>query len=339
MKTNLTRKYVIGTHVMWFEIGMYEDFLNGLVNLLTNIDEDSLYNVQVDICFNMSEVIEKIDTDKITPEQLKIKFEELTEVFCIKLGAKLNVTKHFIEKNKYYFHTDYRRDLNYNYCKKVDYVMWGETDSFFPREAFQVIETLAKYTDEQGIHKYLLSFSDRKMWDASWDPLVHVDYRDVKFIDDDNGHLYTNQAKSQLSIEEMNKINDRAEDFDFSYITNPKISGACLVLSSDLIKFGVNIPSCMLYNDDEGLSIMCQKLLGQNFMQFVCQNVLHVHARRHPKKRMYVKGEDNPHSFIGDKNNNFQEFLKLSKENINKLITGQGKFTEYHDLKTTLEKK
>ena len=84
---------------------------------------------------------------------------------------------------------------------------------------------------------------------------------------------------------------------------------------------------------------MCQKLLGQNFMQFVCQNVLHIHARRHPKKRMYVKGEDNPHSFIGDKNNNFQEFLKLSKENINKLITGQGKFTEYHDLKTTLEKK
>jgi len=206
MKTNLTRKYVIGTHVMWFEIGMYEDFLNGLVNLLTNIDEDSLYNVQVDICFNMSEVIEKIDTDKITPEQLKNKFEELTEVFRIKLGAKLNVTKHIIEKNKYYFHTDYRRDLNYNYCKKVDYVMWGETDSFFPREAFQVIETLAKYTDEQNIHKYLLSFSDRKMWDTSWDPLVHVDYRDVKFIDDDNGHLYKNQAKSQLSIEEMNKI-------------------------------------------------------------------------------------------------------------------------------------
>ena len=334
---NLKKKYVIGTHVMWFEIEMYEDFLNGLVNLLTNIDEDSLYNVQVDICFNMSEVIEKIDTDKITAEQLEYKFNEMTELFQIKLGGKLNVNKRIIEKDEFYFHTDYRRDLNYNYCKKVDYVMWGETDSFFPREAFQVIETLAKYTDEQGIHKYLLSFSDRKMWDDSWDPLVHVDYRDVKFIDDDNGHLYTNQAKSQLSIEEMNKINDKAEEFDFSYITNPKISGACLVLSSDLIKFGVNIPSCMLYNDDEGLSIMCQKLLGQNFMQFVCQNVLHVHARRHPNKRMYVKGEDNPHSFIGDKNSNFQEFLLLSKHNISILHSGVGKFKEYEDFKKVLE--
>ena len=334
MKTNLTRKYVIGTHVMWFEIGMYEDFLNGLVNLLTNIDEDSLYNVQVDICFNMSEVIEKIDTDKITPEQLKNKFEELTEVFRIKLGAKLNVTKHIIEKNKYYFHTDYRRDLNYNYCKKVDYVMWGETDSFFPREAFEVIETLAKYTDEQGIHKYLLSFSDRKMWDASWDPLVHVDYRDVKFIDDDNGHLYKNQAKSQLSIEEMNEINAKADEFDFSYVQQPKISGACLVLSSDLIKFGVNIPSCMIYNDDHGLSIMSEKLMGENYKQFVFKNLLKVHARRHPRKRLYVLEENNPNSFGNKKNNKFNKFKSMSDENIQMLIHQHStkRFNRYEDL-------
>ena len=130
-----------------------------------------------------------------------------------------------------------------------------------------------------------------------------------------------------------------AEDFDFSYITNPKISGACLVLSSDLIKFGVNIPSCLLYNDDEGLSIMSQKLLGQNFKQFICKNVLHVHARRHPQKRMYVKGEDNPYSFINRKNSNFQKLLNFSKENIQKLITGHGKFKEYDDLKNELETK
>ena len=78
---------------------------------------------------------------------------------------------------------------------------------------------------------------------------------------------------------------------------------------------------------------MCQKLLGQNFMQFVCQNILHIHARRHPQKRLYVKNENNPHSFGGDKNNDFQKFLKLSQENIYKLRTGRGKFQEYDDLK------
>ena len=334
----LSKRYVIGTHVMWFEIEMYKDFLDGLENLLTNIDENSLYNVTIDICFNMSEVIEKIDTSKITAEQLEHKFNEMTELFWMKLGARLKVNKQIIKKDECYFHTDYRRDLNYNYCKKVDYVMWGETDSFFPREAFQVIETLAKYTDEQNIHRYLLSFADRKMWDASWDPLVHIDYRDVVFVDDDKQHLNPNQAKSPMSIEKMNEINGKTEEFQFGYIQYPKISGACLVLSADLIKSGVNIPSCMIYNDDEGLSIMSQKLLGQNYLQFVCENILHVHARRHPQKRMYVKDENNEHSFIDKKNNNFQEFLKLSKHNINILHTGKGKFKEYNDLKNELEK-
>jgi len=334
MKTNLTKKYVIGTHVMWFEIEMYADFINGMVNLLETVENTE--NVTIDLCFNMLQHFEEVDTDKIKKHELMIKFKKGASVLE-SMGYIVN--QEIKDGDEFYFHADYRRDLNYNYCKKVDYVMWGETDSFFPREAFQAIETLAKYTDEQGIHKYLLSFADRKMWDSSWDSLVHVDYRDVKFIDDDNGHLYTNQAKSQLPIKTMNEINAKSNEFDFSYIKQPKISGACLVLSADLIKFGVNIPSCLLYNDDEGLSIMCQKLLGESFMQFVCQNILHVHARRHSQKRLYVKNEDNPHSFIGDKNNNFQEFLKLSKENINKLITGQGKFKEYQDLRNILEKK
>ena len=148
---------------------------------------------------------------------------------------------------------------------------------------------------------------------------------------------YTKGFVVRYFVKKANDINAKVEEFDFTYITRPKISGSCLVISSDLIKFGVNVPLCLLYNDDEGLSVMCEKLMGQNFIQFVCKNVLHVHARRHPQKRLYIKGEDNPHSFIGEKNKNFQKFLDLSKQNIQKLITGQGKFYEYHDLKNILE--
>ena len=330
----LKNKYVIGTHVMWFEIEMYADFIDGMVNLLETVENRE--NVTIDLCFNMLQHFEEVDNDKIKKHELVVKFKKGVATLE-SMGFIVN--QEIKDGDEFYFHTDYRRDLNYNYCKKVDYVMWGETDSFFPREAFQVIETLSKYTNEQNIHRYLLSFSDRKMWDSSWDPLVHVDYRDVKFIDDDKGHLYKNQAKSQLSIEEMNEINARADEFDFSYVKQPKISGACLVLSSDLIKSGVNIPPCLLYNDDEGLSILSHKLMGQNFIQFVCQNILHVHARRHSKKRLYVKNEDNPHSFLNEKNNSFKKFLELSRYNIGVLVSGQGKFKEYNDLKNILEKK
>ena len=331
----LTKRYVIGTHVMWFEIEMYNDFINGMVNLLETVENKE--NITIDLCFNMLQHFEKVDSDKIKKHELVVKFKKGVATLE-SMGYIVN--QEIKDGDEFYFHADYRRDLNYNYCKKVDYVVWGETDSFFPREAFQVIEALSRYTDEQNIHRYLLSFSDRKMWDSSWDPLVHVDYRDVEFIDDDKGHLNPNQAKSPMAIDVMNEINAKANgEFDFGMIRQPKISGACLVLSSDLIKSGVNIPPCLLYNDDEGLSIMAYKLMNQNYIQFVCENVLHVHARRHPKKRMYVLNEDNPHSFINQKNNDFQTFLKMSRENINTLVSGQGKFKEYDDLKNILESK
>ncbi len=318
---------------MFFEIEMYKDFIDGMVNLLETVDNKD--NVTIDLCFNMSEMVEKIDYNKISKDELLGKFYAGVNRI-IELGYE-NVHTGIIEKDEFYFHADYRRDLNYNYCKKVDYVMWGETDSFFPREAFQVIETLSEYTNENNIHRYLLSFSDRKMWDSSWDPLVHVDYESHVFVDDDKGHLNPNQAKSPLSIETMNDINVKAKEFDFTYITRPKISGACLVFSSDLIKCGVNIPPCLLYNDDEGLSIMSERILGNTFIQFICKNVLHVHARRHPNKRLYVKDEDNSYSFIDKKNSNFQKLLGLSKQNIQSLITGKNKFYEYNDLKKVLE--
>ena len=328
----LKNKYVIGTHVMFFEIEMFKDFIDGMINLLETVENKE--NVIVDLCFNLSQKLEKIDKDKIDEKQLLAKFANDTRRLQ-NLGVKVDWRVH--DGDDFYFHADYRRDLNYNYCKKVDYVMWGETDSFFPKEAFQAIETLSEYTKKQNLHRYLLSFADRKMWDASWDPLVHVDYEHLKFVDNGDGHLNPNQAKSPMSIEKMNEINAKVDEFDFNYITEPKISGACLVLSSDLIKCGVNVPPCLLYNDDEGLSIMSKQLLGQNFIQFVCKNILHVHARRHPNKRLYVKGEDNPHSFIDKKNSNFQKLLDLSKRNVHTLATGQGKFYEYNDLEKILE--
>ena len=334
MKINLKKKYVIGTHVMFFEIEMYKDFIDGMINLLETVENKK--NVTIDLCLNLTQQIEKLDTNKITESEILDKFND--GVQRLKDIGVENIVTDVIGKDELYLHTDYRRDLNYNYCKKVDYVMWGETDSFFPREAFDAIETLSEYTDKQNIHRYLLSFADRKMWDASWDPLVHNDYINHIFVDDENQHLNENQAKSTLSIEKMNQINAKATEFDLTYINYPKISGACLVLSSDLIKFGVNIPSCMIYNDDHGLSIMAQKLLGENYLQFVCKNLLHIHARRHPKKRLYVKDEDNPNSFEDKKTDNFSILKKMSNENLEGLINNNNKFHEYDDLNEEINK-
>ena len=326
----LNNKYVIGTNVMWFEIEMYEDFIKGLVNLL-NTDIENKENVIIDLCLNLSQHLEKLDTDKITEDEIIEKFYKGREKI-LQLGYEVNTFQ--VERDEFYFHADYRRDLNYNYCKKVDYVMWGETDSFFPKEAFEALENLSNYTNEEGIHKYIACFADRKMWDSSWDDTVHTDYVDIEFVDDDKQHLNLNQSKSQLPIETMNEINSTIDELDIRVISYPKLDGSCLVISSDLIKFGVNIPSCMIYNDDHGLSIMSQKLMGQNYKQFVFKNLLKVHARRHPKKRLYVLEENNPNSFGDRKNNKFNEFKSMSDENIEMLLRDNNKrFNRYEDLK------
>ena len=319
---------------MFFEIEMYKDFVDGLVNLLETVENKD--NVTIDLCFNLSEQIEKIDETKIKRSGLLEKFN--SGVDRIKELGYVVKTR-IVEKDELYLHTDYRRDLNYNYCKKVDYVMWGETDSFFPKEAFWGLESLSQYTDNQNIHRYIACFGDRKMWDSSWDATIHNDYVDVKFVDDDKQHLNLDQAKSPLPIETMNKINENVEELDIGMIQYPKLDGSCLVLSSDLIKYGVNIPSCMIYNDDHGLSIMSEKLLGKEYKQFVFKNLLKVHARRHPNKRLYVMEEDNPNSFGNKKNNKFNQFKQLSDRNIQTLTSAnEEKFFEYKDFKKITEK-
>ena len=331
----LNKKYVIGTNIMWFEIEMYKEFIDGLVNLLdTNIENKE--NITIDLCLNLSQHLEKLDTDKITEDRIITMFQ--AGVSRIEdLGYEVNTFQ--VEKDEFYFHTDYRRDLNYNYCKKVDYVLWGETDSFFPKQALRGLESLSQYTDEMGVHKYIACFGDRKMWDSSWDATIHNDYVDVKFVDDDKQHLNLDQAKSPLPIETMNKINENVEELDIGMIQYPKLDGSCLVLSSDLIKYGVNIPSCMIYNDDHGLSIMSEKLLGKEYKQFVFKNLLKVHARRHPNKRLYVMEEDNPNSFGNKKNNKFNQFKQLSDRNIQTLTSAnEEKFFEYKDFKKITEK-
>lgn len=329
--TKLKNKYVIGCHVMFYEIEIYKEYIDGLINLMETVDNKE--NVYFDFCFNVSEKIEKIDTDKISREKLEQVFNDgITRLMGYVYIPNVKV-RIVTPEDDFYFHADYRRDLNYNYCKKVDYIMHGETDSFFPKEAFQALESLSEYTNANNIHRYVVCFADRKMWDPSWDPTVHPKYIDHVFEDGPDSHLNPNQAKSRMSIEDMNKINSEIEDFNFTYINEPKIDGSCLVLSADLVKFGVNIPPCLIYNDDHGLSIMSSKLLGKNYIQFVCKNLLKVHARRHPKKRLYVLNEDNPYS-LGKKINTFEEFRRLSNANIQTLTSNApNKFYEYKDFK------
>jgi hypothetical protein len=326
----IQNKYAIGVHVMFYEIEMLSTYVGGLLNLLSTVDNKE--NIYLDFSFNTSQFFEQIDTSKTSKDDLTDRFE----IELSKLKQLPNLHYKIIDNdNEFYTQTNYRREFNTKYCEKVDYLIWGETDSLFPKEAIMSLEQLTPVVRKQGLYRFIASFADRKLWDDSWDVTVHPKFINHKYDDKDVDNI--NQAKSCMSIEQMNLINSEIKEIDVQTINYPKIDGSCLVLTSDLIKSGVNIPNCFIHNDDESLSMMAQKILGTNYLQIVFKNVLKVHARRHPNKRMYIANENNPRGFCGkEKGDWWQVFKQMSQHNLNILFNNTGRFYTYEDFKNNI---
>lgn len=322
----LKNKYIVGVHVMFYEIEMLPEYIDSCIGMIQGIDNPE--NVTYHFTWNISEHFESIDTSAISLSELNSRFYQCVERIE-RIGCKLIVDVKDNTSNPYNI-ADYRRDLNYNYCTTYDFVLWGETDSLWPKESLQIIEGVDHQSKSQGIFKYVLYFSDRKMWDASWEVIEHNDFTNVKFVDDDVWPLENEaSSKSYMSLNRMYEINDKVDDVDIRILQTPKFDGSCLVIKSDLIKSGVNIPQSLLCSgEDTSFADMAKLVLGDQFVQFVIKNILHVHNRRHPNKRLYILNENNPRGFCGTEKGDWWQVLQsMSKQNLMTLRHQSSTFT------------
>ena len=312
----LKNKYIIGVHVMFYEIEMLSEYIESCIGMMEGIENPE--NVAFHFTFNTSEYFESIDTKQISKEELDKKFSE--EAFRLqRVTGAISIIDFKDNNNPVYNVADYRRDLNYKFCSLYDFVLWGETDSLWPRETLPIIEQVDEYSLQQKVNKYVLFFSERKMWDPSWAVVEHNDFTNVQFIDNNEWALNDPaSSKSYMTLGQMYTINDKAEEIDIRILTEPKFDGSCLVIKSDLIKSGVNIPHALLCSgEDTSFADMAKLLLGNQFRQYVIKNILRVHNRRHPKKRLYILNEDNPRGFCGTAKGDWWTILeKMSKENL-----------------------
>ena len=339
---NLKSKYAIGCHVMFYEIEILDEYLNSVKKAVEIVQNPE--NIIVELFFNISEFFEEIDTETTTKKELIQKFNSKCSEMS-KLGVL--VKSQVYDQNKPYCIADYRRDFNYKWCNVVDYLVWGESDCLLPREFFHVLEGVKEYANSQEIYRYTLTFALRKMWDESWRILEHPEFTDKPYYDmdtEEDTKLALNSPWSiryTMSQDEMEKVNDKTEDLDVQLITSPKFDGSCLIMSSDLVRGGVNLPPAVsMVGDDTSFMAMCQKLMGDDYRQFVIKNILKVHNRNHPRKRLYVKDEDKSKSthFKRRDNNWYQTITKMSKGNLNKLFGGQVKFKTYGEFKDEIKK-
>ncbi len=339
----LNNKYIIGTQLMFYEIEMVEDYVQSVIDSVRCFDNPE--NVNVDFCFNISEFFEKIDTKIINKNELIDKF--MHHISNLKKSG-LNVTYEIYDKNEPKTMVEYRRNLNYFGCQGTDYVIWGESDCMIPNQTFQVLDNLKSYTDKNQIYNFIVTFAVRKMWDESWKILEHIDFEDKPYyrLGEDNERELALTAphsiRSYMSLNEMNKINNKVEEPDVRIINYPKFDGSCLIASSNLLKTGVNIPPGFfgLAAEDTAFMYSCQKMMGNQYTQFVIKNILKVHNRNHPQKRNYIKGEKGDEINMGKRtsNNWFKSLMKINKDNLNRIFSNK-QILSYEDWDFYNEKK
>ena len=202
---------------------------------------------------------------------------------------------------------------------------------------FGVLEQLKEYANSQGVHRYITTFGIRKMWDESWKVLEHPEFTDKPYYDMDTEEDKRKAESSPWSIRytmsqvEMDEVNSQTKELSVQMINYPKFDGSGLVISSDLLRTGANIPPAVYMNgDDSSFLESCRLHMGDRYAQFVINNILKVHNRNHPNKRHYVKGEDqtkNTH-FKRATKNWYKEFNDISKGNLNKLYRSQEPFAK-----------
>ena len=69
----IQNKYAIGVHVMFYEIEMLSTYVDGLLNLLSTVENKE--NVLIDFAFNVSQFFETIDISKIVKLCFQFIFE------------------------------------------------------------------------------------------------------------------------------------------------------------------------------------------------------------------------------------------------------------------------
>lgn len=334
----LTNKYTFACLIQFYELEMLDEHIHSCVEMLSNIENSD--NITFHFCISFQEKFEKIDwqyfNEKYSNEYGPIpihdeyKIHWLKNIFLSKIGLNSFKSANLIFDYKYdneslYTIADYRRWVNDKYCDECDVVCWSETDSLWPFETIYLLESLHNSVSDTT-PKYIVNFSDRVLWDNNVSP-KHPKFENVT-INDELVDLAS--GKSYMSYEQMRIINDATTVYDVSKYDYPLFDGSCVCFSSELIKSGINIPkSILLTGEDTAIGLMAKQILRDNFIQYCFKNILHVHNRRHPRKRTGILNENNPHGFCDIRKGQWWGNIdSISKKNLNTLFT-QNKIIKY----------
>ena len=327
----------IGCLVQWYEVEIVGEYLQSVKNALKDIENKE--NVIVDLYFNMTTSLEKIDESKMNMMKIVRRFSDMEKDLKrdkINLNVQTLGGNMLHEMDSIYTIADYRREFNAKYCDVVDILVWGESDSLLPKQMFVILNDLHQHSLQNNTPKYLAFFGGCKMWDDSWKPVEHNDFTNKQHSDNKDDWWSVNYT---MTIDEMNEINEKVDELDVRIVSPHKFNGCGLVISSEVIRSGVNIPrSAFFVHEDTAFSIMTNKVLG-DIPQYVIKNILLVHNRKSMNKREYIQEESG--NTIGEmrKSNNWYTLAnQMCDQNNRNLFNPNYKSFTWDDVFNKLEK-
>ena len=317
-------KFAIGCLVQWYEVKIIGEYISSIKSAIYAYGKDNVF-IHFDIV--KGKLLEKFDG---TEEEFEVVIDELMDKIT-SLGD-YNIDWVIHQENVYSI-ADHRRDFNEKYCEQVDVLVWGESDMLAPKQMFVILDQLHQQVKDQT-PKYLSFFGGCKMWDSSWELLEHPKFTDKPFIEGDTENWWS--LRYTMSESEMDTINEETESAEVIVLPQHKFNGCGLVISSEVIKSGANIPKGMFFvHEDTAFMMMTQKLLG-NIPQFVIRNILLVHNRKHHSKRYKVLGEDgiDPTNtgLLRQQHDWYNRAYEASSQNLANLFNPNYKFKGWKDV-------
>ena len=324
-------KFAIGCLVQWYEVKIIGEYISSLKKA---IDIYGKENILIYFDIIQDQILEKFDGSEEEFEEL---LEELMQGILTLDAQGYSIcwechSKSVLTKTPFSI-ADHRREFNNNFCEVADVLIWGESDMLVPKQMFTVLDHLHQQV-KNTTPKYISFFGGCKMWDESWKMLEHPKFTDKPFLEGDTKNWWS--LRYTMSEEEMNEINNETEEVEVVTLPQHKFNGCGLVISSEVIKAGANIPKGMFFvHEDTAFMNMTNKILG-NIPQYVIRNILLVHNRKHHSKRYKVKGEAGIDPTNTGKlrmqHNWYKQAYNASSENLTNLFNPNYKFKSWKNV-------
>jgi len=270
-------KIAIGCLIQWYEYEIVDEYLQTLKLALDEYEGEVL----LDFHITTNEDLERSTDLSFPGRAAEAMLQDIVRLFG-------NHSLTYDVSSRLVTIADYRREFNSKFCERAEVLVWGETDMLVPRQTFNIIDMVhGQVTDNTP--KYLLTFGINKMWDPSWEPVEHPKFT-VKQHSDNPEDWWS--VRHVTTVDEMREINKEVEDLDVVTISPFKFNGCGLVISSEVVRAGANIPRSVFFvHEDTAFMNVLIKMFG-SIPQYHIRNVYLPHNRKHPNKRTHIAGEE-----------------------------------------------